>query len=235
MNAAPGTRPFLPLSSVMGAADEKPLLRDVAYEGILALLLSGDLLPGATLYDRKLAEHLGISRTPVREALAKLESEGLVAFSGKGPTVVRAIDVAEFLEILNFRRLLEGEAAASAATRGVDPKAANAARQVVLDLVHLGRPTLAQYWQADDAVHGLISAAAQNKLLARAIVDLRRRSHIFNARPPERLEPGAAEHIAIIDAVLSGDPVVARQRMVEHIDNVKAAIVDRIASIGKRP
>jgi DNA-binding GntR family transcriptional regulator len=78
-----------------------------------------------------------------------------------------------------------------------------------------------------------ISEAAQSRLLASTILDLRRRTRIFSTeRIPSRLKPGAAEHLAIIDAAANGDVAVAQERMAEHIDNVKAAIVERILSIG---
>jgi DNA-binding GntR family transcriptional regulator len=214
------------------APQEQPF-SGLAYEKLLELILSGELTPGAVLNERKLALELEMSRTPVREAISRLAAEGLItSLDNRSPTVSRT-QVQKFIEILKTRKLLEVEAAGIAAQNRLPAAVAQRTREAIEQLLQRPKPTTAEHWAVDDLVHGAISEAAQSRLLANTILDLRRRTRIFSTeRIPSRLKPGAAEHVAIIDAAATGDVAVAQERMAEHIDNVKAAIVERILSIG---
>jgi DNA-binding GntR family transcriptional regulator len=216
------------------AVSEIKLLGDLAYSKLLELFLSGELEPGTSLRERRLAEQMGISRTPVREAISKLAAEGLVTAQENHTPILAKLTVQKFVEILKLRKLLEVEAAGLAAQKGLEPAKADDVRFAIRELVAKRHPTISEHWRVDDMVHGLISAASHNRLLAHTILDLRRRTHIFSTRQiPERLEPGAQEHLALIDAVASGDVSAARERMALHIDNARAAIVERILSISR--
>jgi DNA-binding GntR family transcriptional regulator len=216
------------------SAPENQLLSDVAYEKLLELFLSGELPPGTILRERRVAERLGISRTPVREAISRLAAEGLVTLQENLSPMVLKMPVQNFVEILKVRKLLEVEAAGLAAERGISSEAADGVREAINDLLLKPEPTTSEHWRVDGLVHGLISDASQNRLLASTVLDLMRRTHVFSTRRiPERLKPGAAEHLSIIDAVASRDVAGARRRMAEHIDNVRTAIVERILSIGQ--
>jgi DNA-binding GntR family transcriptional regulator len=219
-------------SNEADGSGERPF-SGLAYEKLLELILSGELVPGAVLNERKLALELGISRTPVREAISRLAAEGLITSQdNRSPTVAR-IPVQKFIEILKTRKLLEVEAAGIAAQNRLPPPVAQQAREAIEQLLQRPKPTTTEHWAVDDLVHGAISDAAQSRLLANTILDLRRRTRIFSTeRIPSRLKPGATEHLAIIDAAASGDVAVAQERMAEHIDNVRTAIVERILSIG---
>src|ERR1700733_6595132 len=225
--ALPGAR-----SNEADARPEQPF-SGLAYEKLLELILAGELAPGAVLNERKLAIELEMSRTPVREAISRLAAEGLItSLDNRSPTVAR-IPVQKFIEILKTRKLLEVEAAGIAAQNRLPATVAQRTREAIEQLLQRPTPTTAEHWAVDDLVHGAISEAAQSRLLASTILDLRRRTRIFSTeRIPSRLKPGAAEHLAIIDAAASGDVAVAQERMAEHIDNVRAAIVERILSIG---
>jgi DNA-binding GntR family transcriptional regulator len=203
-------------------------LSELAYDRVLDILISGELRAGAPLQERKLAEALNISRTPVREALKQLEAEGLVVRQLGRLTTVLQISVPDFVEIFEVRKLLEVEAAGLAAGR-ISDAALAAMRAAVKKLMKSPDPTAAEHWEVDELVHFSIAAAAKNKLLSTIIRDLRRRTHIFNTRRiPERRRPGALEHLALIDALESGDAAKARQLMTEHLDNAKNAIVHQV-------
>ena len=206
-------------------------LSEFAYQQLLDMLLAGKLVPGANLQERRLAGALNISRTPIREALGRLEAEGLVTRQAGRLMTVCHISVQTYIEILNVRKLLEVEAAGLAADKKIDKTLAENIRAAIWRLMDTEEPTPAEHWGVDDMVHGAISAAADNTLLATMIRDLRRRTHIFNTRRiPNRLRPGALEHLALVDAVAAGDKAKARQLMAEHIGNVKAAIVNQLVS-----
>jgi DNA-binding GntR family transcriptional regulator len=210
-------------------------LRELAYERLLDMLLSGELRAGSPLQERRLAEALNISRTPVREALRQLETEGLVMRQMGRLMTVQQISVQDYIEILNVRKLLEVEAAGLAAGR-IAKVTAEELRKAVWDLMEDESPSSSRHWQVDDLVHFTIAEAAGNKLLTTMIRDLRRRTHIFNTkRIPGRRRPGALEHLALIDAVAAGDADKARAIMSEHIENVKSSIIQQVVSVAHRP
>lgn len=212
--------------------DASRSLSNVAYEKLLDMLLSGELMAGSVLQERRLAEALNTSRTPVREALGQLEAEGLVARGAGNLMTVSRISVQGYIEILQVRKLLEGEAAAAAAGRLAKPKA-DAIRKAIKSLMAKTNPSPTEHWAVDDLFHGSIAEAADNSLMADIIRDLRRRTHIFNTRRiPSRRKPGGLEHLAVLDAVMSGDAAKARALMQEHIDNARIAILNQLVSIG---
>jgi DNA-binding GntR family transcriptional regulator len=214
-------------------SSEKRPLSEAAYTKLLDLFLAGELPPGTILQERRLAEKLGISRTPIREAISRLAAEGLVTpFENRSPMVSK-MPVQKYVQILKTRKLFEVEAAGLAAEKGLSPRIARSGREAIAELLEKQKPSVSEHWAVDDLVHGMVSDAAQNRLLATTILDLRRRTHIFSTdRLPARLRPGAAEHLAILDAVESGDAAAARRSMADHIDNVRIAIVEAILATG---
>jgi DNA-binding GntR family transcriptional regulator len=208
------------------AVEETTSLSEHAYSRILELILGGRIAPGTVLQERKLAEMLSMSRTPLREALSRLEAERLITRSHGRAPVVSHVGIENFVFILDMRRILEVEAAGRA-TGHIPPEEATRVIKAIDDLVQIEQPTPTQHWAVDDLVHGTIADAAGNPLVAATIRDLRRRTHLFNtSRIPKRLMPGASEHRSMIDAVMGDDPELSRQIMGRHLDNVREAIIE---------
>lgn len=204
-------------------------LGEAAYDKLLYMLLSGELAGGTTLQERRLADMLAISRTPVREALGRLEAEGLIVRHGGRLMTLFKVSPQEFIEVFNIRKVLEVEAAGLACESKIDKTVVEHIRSTLLRLLDAAAPSSAEHWAVDDLVHGAIASAAQNSLLASMIRDLRRRTHIFNTkRIPHRLRPGTLEHLALIDAVAVGDKDRAQRLMAEHLENAKQAVVDQL-------
>lgn len=215
-----------PIASPASPMPEPASLADVAYNEILKLILTGRLVPGSILQERQLAETLSMSRTPVREALSRLEAESLVTRNHGRAPMVSDVSVDSFAALLDMRRLLEVEAAGRA-TGYVSREKADMALAEIERLTTAIHPTPEHHWSVDELVHSTIAEAAGNPLIASAIRDLRRRTHLFNsARIPARLNPGASEHAILIKAVMGDDPELSRQVMGQHIDNVRNAIID---------
>jgi DNA-binding GntR family transcriptional regulator len=210
------------------AAESPKSLSDQAYERLLDMILSGELAGGSILQERRLADALNISRTPTREALARLESEGLVTRQFGRLLAVRELTVQEFIEILNVRKLLEVEAAGLSAGN-VPTERAGEVRTAILRLMNAESPTVAQHWAVDDMVHGLVAGASNNHMLGALIQDLRRRTHMFDMRRiPSRFRSSCKEHLDLVDAIEKGDAAAARKIAGTHIENVKLAIIDKL-------
>jgi DNA-binding GntR family transcriptional regulator len=212
--------------------DEAPKsLSDQAYESLLDMMLAGDLPAGTVLQERRLADALAISRTPVREALGRLELEGLVTRRFNRLLTVRELSVEEFIDVLNVRKVLEVEAAALAAGH-IDLSRAKEVRDAVRGLMESARPTVARQWEVNELVHGLFCEMSGNHLLGDMTRELRRRTHMFDMRRiPTRLRQSAKEHLEIMDAVTKGDVARARAAVANHIDNTRHSIVDKLLGV----
>lgn len=222
------TDPDAPLLST--DADAALNLARGAFEALRKMILHGELAGGVSLNERHLADRLGLSRTPVREALGRLIGEGYVVREGRR-LIVGSVRVEDIMEILTVRRAVEGEAAEIAAGR-CDPALIEQVRQAVLGMVSPAEVTPERHWSVDDLVHLTIAEATGNRLMIRLVTDLRERTRMFGlARIPRRFEPGKAEHLAILDAIRDGDGPAASAAMRLHIDNARRGILDTLAGI----
>ncbi|MCI5074114.1 GntR family transcriptional regulator [Oricola sp.] len=206
-------------------------LSDYAYTRLLDMMLAGELRPGAALQERRLAQMLEISRTPVREALFRLEAEELIIRRPERQLVVADIGLETYVRLLDLRRILEVEVAGRATGLVTHQRCAEV-EAAIDNLLKSNMVTAAQHWAVDDMVHHTIAEAAGNPVLAQSILDLRRRTHIFNTkRISHRLVPGAEEHRQLIRATTGTDPELSRRLMGEHLDHVRDAIVDYLLGI----
>jgi DNA-binding GntR family transcriptional regulator len=207
-----------------------PRLASVAYDQILDALVAGKLPGGSIIQERLLARLLNLSRTPVREAISRLEGEGLLQRVSPRVLMVNRVTVAEVLEILALRRLLEVEAVGLAAGKmahaEIDALSARveallAARTVTAEAYHL----------LDDHIHEGIARAAGNRTLLSIVLDLRRKTAMFDMRRvPERFRPSCEEHLEILAAIRAGDGAAAARAIALHIDNVRQSILHRLSA-----
>ncbi|MDW4497168.1 GntR family transcriptional regulator [Sulfitobacter sp. D35] len=204
-------------------------LSDTAFRRLKAMILDGTLQPGTRLSEKKFADKLGVSRTPVREAIGQLISEGLATrHSGTAP-VVSSVSLSEIMEILHVRSLLECEAARKAA---LSPQAGSelvAMRAKIVHFLEGPRPSSAAHMAADMALHGQIARLAGSKLLAELIENLKTKTRMYDQGSiPDRFVPGCEEHLALIDAIAAGDSDSAGAAMKLHLSHVRDAIISHI-------
>jgi DNA-binding GntR family transcriptional regulator len=206
-------------------------LSERAYDQLLDRMLSGEYPAGTLLQERPLADALQISRTPVREALAKLESEGLVTRHVGRLLIVREIPVQELMQILHVRSILEVEAVALAADR-ISREQLATLRATFEEQMTGPLPDNGNHWGADDLLHGAICDASGNAVLAEMVRGLRRRTRMFNLkRMPERFLLGCREHLAIIETLERGDEKMARRAMATHLENTKRSILNVLGKV----
>lgn len=207
------------------------LLSERVYHQLLDMILRRDLPLGSVLHERRISEMLNVSRTPAREALNRLETEGIVVREAGRALVLRGLSTRELIEALNVRRLLEGEAAFHAA--GKIPAAdLDAIDEAIHALLAKTAPRPDEDWAIDNLLHGAIAEHSGNALLARMIADLRLKTHMFNVeRIPERFRIGHGEHLGIVAALRRGDQAQSRHLVETHIENVKKSIIALLAAI----
>lgn len=203
-------------------------LSSVAYDAIMRMILARELSGGDIIQERRLADELDMSRTPVREALRRLEAEGWLERLNARTIGVKKIAINEYVAALQVRELLEPEAAALAAAKaGTDMITEWASK---LEAIRQAEQTgLKQQWEFDQTLHMGIAKATGNEVLLKIISELRKTTQIFeNQTLPARSFPGYDAHLAIIHAIVSGDSEQARNAMQLHLRETKKNIFDAI-------
>ncbi|ERK09086.1 MAG: GntR family transcriptional regulator [Pantoea sp.] len=212
------------MTSVKQASAEK--LGELAYQTLRRMILEKTLRSGGAVVEGRLVEELNISRTPLREALLRLEGEGLLVRSSARSYSVRFISAQEYFQIMKVRELLETEAIALSINK-IEPDVINQLADQVQSLSP-GQPEQA-YWDVDDTVHTLFAQHSGNAVLARMIEQARTQSRMFELITPfNRIEEDREEHLAILNAWKSGDAAAASQAVRTHIRNLSAFVLKRI-------
>ena len=213
------------------------VLSDEVYEDIRELLFDQHFAPGERLVIDQLAGRLGVSPTPVREALARLmEADSLVVKEAhKGYSVAPRLDSQSFLALYEMRLVIEPAAARLAAERA-QPEQIRAMRTAADKMGAVaekikGKTTADQYREYsaipefDMSFHEAIAKASGNPFLSETIIRLRpqqRTARIYSKRGVPDAAIAVAEHMTILAAIESGDPDAAGQRMREHLTRARA-------------
>ncbi|GAA1359886.1 GntR family transcriptional regulator [Streptomyces beijiangensis] len=212
-----------PSPAVSSAKPQRQALTDSVYEAIKAMVMDHEIVPGARVGIESLSRSLQVSPTPVREALARLESDGLlVKRSLAGYRATELLTPEGMEQLFEMRLLLEPRAAALAATYA-DEAQLDTLEQL-LDAMQ-SRPEVDGRYAAyrdfvalDQRFHDAIAVGAARPLLADAIERLHSHLHIFRLRSvPGAGEPTLAEHERIVRAVLRRSPERASEAMTEHL------------------
>ncbi|GIV95695.1 MAG: GntR family transcriptional regulator [Herpetosiphonaceae bacterium] len=208
-------------------------LTDKAYQRISLAIANLELKPGETLTQDRLAKWLSISRTPVREALRRLEQEGIIhTVPGRG-LVVKELTIKDVEDMLELLRLLDPYCAYLAAQRRTDEQARRLA-ELAQRLMRAAEERDVEAWSiTDKPYHEIILEASGNVLLRQTIQDMRKRLHrisINSATRPERLLACTREHMAVAQAIVEGDAEAAQQLMRDHIEAMSASVLTLIRS-----
>jgi len=208
---------------------------DLAYIRVRGLILSGDLAPGAVLQQAALAKTIGMSTTPLREALRRLKQEGLVELDAHRDARVRPLDATEARDLLELRRSLDPLAAALAAERRTETDLAEIT--AALDGLEAlsTRPSLSQL-ESHHRFHAAIHRASHNALLVETLdglwvkTDRYRRHGLEAGRSDAERDARAVEHRQLVEAVRDGDGDTAADLMRRHVEtSLGARSADRLA------
>ncbi len=204
-------------------------LAQTAYRTIKQDILHGRIKPDTVLSERELAQQHGISRTPLRSALSRLEREKVISRLQNGVLLVRSVSVEQLIEIVHLRQALESAAAARAARNGMTPELAEL-REAMLAYANGRNAAFDDFWIEDNLFHLSVARAAELTLLPTIIAEQRaiaRRCTI--TRTHDSFADQAREHLAVIDAIGRRDSDAARAAMSLHFENVRARFVSRLS------
>lgn len=207
--------------------NHKPL-REMVYEELKMQILTGAIVPGTRMMEVELAKEIGVSRTPIREAIRKLEKEGLVTIEPRRGAYASQISTKDMVEILEVRQNMEGLAAYFAASRMKPDQLAElkAASDKYNTAVATGN--MEDMIKYDTDFHHIIVESCNNKILVQMIEQLQelvlRFRYIYydNFRRAENMPE---EHKAILEAISRGDADSAREAADVHIDRLKELII----------
>jgi DNA-binding GntR family transcriptional regulator len=190
------------------------------YDHLRAEILSGRLQPGAELAEVALSEQLGVSRGPLREAIGRLASEGLVTVRPRRGAVVRSLSKQEFVELYQVREALEMLAVRLAVPRLGPDDIAELDELVATMAERAERDEVAEFFEANSAFHvRLVMASGNAKLLElyEQLVAQLGRYRLRSLKLRGNLDRSVAEHAAILRAAKRGDADRAAHLMSEHI------------------
>lgn len=209
-------------------------LRDVIFETLRDAIVSGDLKPGERLMEVSLAEQMGVSRTPVREAIRKLEADGLVMMTPRKGTHVAELTVKDIMDVLEVRSAMDRLATSLAAKR-IQPAQVKHLEAIHKQYVaHVQKENIEGAIRKDIEFHDAIYAATGNPRLVSTSAGLR--EHIYRFRVIYLKDIAKAadveqEHAGILEALRANDVEKAAAWAEEHI---KHQMDDIIGSMGNR-
>ncbi|SEH66867.1 MULTISPECIES: GntR family transcriptional regulator [unclassified Leifsonia] len=194
---------------------------DVAYKRLRAEIIEWTLEPGTRISETETAARLGVSRTPLREALSRLTAEGLVTSVGRTSTVA-PLSRDHIVELFELREALETQAARLAARRR-DPARFEELRAALLSAVpHDSEAGTSRYYELADALDRALEEAAGSRHLAASLRDMRgqlARARRISRQDRRRLDQATQEHLVIVGAIIAGDELLASQATAVHLHN----------------
>ena len=197
---------------------------DTTYERLCDEIRTGKLPPGSRLRETEIAARLAVSRTPVREAIRRLEAEGLVDHLPRSGAVVRKLDYPELMELYEMRTVLEGTAARLAA-RAASPVELEELVAINDEMrAAAGRPEVVI--GLNRQFHKLLLDAARNRFLLRAMATVENTLLILGSSSmakPDRAREAVDEHREVLDALLARDGAAAEAAMRRHMERAQFA------------
>ena len=208
--------------------NHKPL-REMVYEELKMQILTGGIIPGTRMMEVELAEEMGVSRTPIREAIRKLEKEGLVTIEPRRGAYASRISTEDMVEILEVRQDLEGLAAELAASR-MSPEQMKELKSISENYNRaVEEGDMDSMIKHDTMFHRLIVDSCNNKILVHMVEQLQelvlRFRYIYydNFRRAEHMPE---EHRDIMTAIAEGDTKKAREAADVHICRLKQLVIE---------
>ena len=214
-----------------------PLKKTKLYEEIskqiISLINSGELKPGERLMEIHLADKLGVSRTPIREAIRKLELEGLVTMIPRRGAEVAQITEKNLKDVLEVRRALDALTVELACERITDEELAQLEEAKELFVKSTKTKDANKIAKADVAFHDIILIASRNDRLTQMISNLSQQMYRYRleyVKDDAHYEKLIEEHNTIFEAIRRRDSKVGAEAIISHIDNQEKSIIRSIAA-----
>ncbi|MGV8894900.1 MAG: GntR family transcriptional regulator [Rhodoglobus sp.] len=206
---------------------------DSAYEWLLGEITGFKIRSGAPLSENRIATQLGISRTPVREALQRLEKEGLVKRTDNARFAVSQLTIAEVNDACDLLEVLDTYICRKASSKLTDDET-ELLKQSVAEMQRAAKADDRESWSAADlAFHRTVNSIAGNQLVAETVKETRRRVQRFWMRATSlqsRLEACSSEHLVLANAIISHDYEAIEPAVKEHIGHMRRRMIEMLES-----
>lgn len=205
----------------------------LVYNEIRDDILAGHLKPGESLTEVKISTELGVSRTPVREAIRQLEHDGLVRSVPNKGAVVIGISEADIEDMYTIRIFAESVAAEWAIVHITNEELAQLGEIVELQEFFAKKNDFLQVWQYDAKFHNVIYTACKSRMLQHLLVDFHTyasRARELSIHSPARLLASVEEHRKIYEAIKAKDGFAARKSAEEHLVNARKSVIESFKS-----
>lgn len=219
-------------SNLKVSVNEYLPLRDIVFNSLRKAILKGELIPGERLMEKQLAEKMGVSRTPIREAIRKLELEGLVIMVPRKGAEVAMITEQDITDVLEVRAALESFAVKMACSR-MDQQNIN--DMLAVNDAFMGaakRNDVETVIKKDVEFHDTIYRATGNKKLIAMITNLQEQIYRFRVEYIRQMDDFStlmSEHEEIVNAIVNKDSLKAQEVATQHIENQEKAVISKIA------
>lgn len=213
--------------------DYKPL-REVIFNTLREAIIVGELKPGERLMEVQLADKMGVSRTPVREAIRKLELEGLVEMLPRKGAHVADLSVKDIMDVLEVRATLDGLATRLSASRITDEEIKELRHLLAQFINYVEKDNLQGSIKKDVEFHDIIYRSSRNEKLIQISNNLReqvQRFRVIYIKDYSSSRELIREHTEILEAIASRDPVAAMDCAQRHIKNQEETIIRSIRKI----
>ncbi|MBV8503985.1 MAG: GntR family transcriptional regulator [Paucibacter sp.] len=205
---------------------------DIAYDAIEAMISTLQLAPGTLVVEGEIAESTGLGRTPVREALLRMISIGLIDQQPRRGLLVSNINLADYLDLLQTRRALEALLACAATRRATSAQRREILRCAETMVAAAAHEHLDDYMKADQELDNVVHAASQNRSAVKAVVPLvvQCRRFWYAYQHEGDIQEGARAHMALAHAIAGGDEaaaVVAANRLLDYLEQFARRVIDR--------
>jgi len=214
----------------------KPL-RDIVFDTLREAIISGTLAPGERLMEIQLAEDMGVSRTPVREAIRKLELEGFVVMIPRKGTYVAGFSMKQMSEVFEVRAALEELAVELSAERISDEELQQLENLLIRISNEIDGNDIETIVKLDEEFHDLLYKTARNSRLSSIINHITEQMHRYRTESlsyPGRLKSMVEEHRNIVESIARRDGETAKKAAREHMDRAEGSYIQAVMDINKQ-
>ncbi len=206
-------------------------LRNKVFSQIQNDILNGHYEPGESLIEKKLSDELGVSRTPIREALRQLELEGLVSSIPNKGVIVKGVSTQDIRDIYSIRMLIEGLAVRWATEKITEREIAELKEAVELEEFYTAKNDNSHLLKFDTRFHDIIYKACKSRMLMHTLSTFHhyvQKAREVSMSSPERAREVLVEHKAILQAIYDRNADKAEQLTIEHIKNASSSLIKQM-------
>ena len=211
-------------------------LHEATFQTLKSLLVEGKIAPGSKLNERELAESLHVSRTPIREAIRRLDADGLVELIANRGAIAVQLSLEDVIHTFNVIADLEGFSGELAANNISDAILSELEALQYEMMASYARRDLSTYYKLNLRIHHLINQAANNPVLAQLFSQVNARIEALRFRSNQdgvKWEKAVEEHQEMLDALKARDSARMRRIMIQHVQNKRDVVVQLLKAEAK--